>query len=425
MDTDRSAPHLPVELLEQIFRHFRKDRDQGTLAACALVSKSWEPCARAHLYHTVSVGLPQMRGHTTRSVCDTLAGLHTLLDAAPDVAPLVHVLRLPWPCDTHVALPALLRRLPSLRGLSLWAPRGRRQRVVAFDGLAPSAAPGHAPLTAARAWLVFSSQLLLPHADSTPPAETAEQALLDVFACFAAVDTLFVDHYEGSYHVLPPALRWPPAPRVRLLRFGPIFHGGRRTVRDLLAGLVRGGLSAFVSPHVGGFWTAAHVLAARVQPELAAVILRCPLYHGACPLTVYSVNPGLMRRRRADAGRYILKFEHCPHIRLLQLPLFFMGGAHAPLILQSFLLSQTHAPAPALHTIVLHADATETYLWELAAPAWAREQDLLLAFPALRRVVVDVERGASEDQRAELVRLVSGKWTGLVDRKMLQFSDAM
>ena len=49
-----TIPRIPQEIIGEILSHFNaSDSDLGTLQSCALVSRSWAPLCRRHLFHTV------------------------------------------------------------------------------------------------------------------------------------------------------------------------------------------------------------------------------------------------------------------------------------------------------------------------------------------------------------------------------------
>ena len=47
-----TIPRIPREILDEILDHFATDPDRRSLQLCALVSKSWVPSCRRHLFHT-------------------------------------------------------------------------------------------------------------------------------------------------------------------------------------------------------------------------------------------------------------------------------------------------------------------------------------------------------------------------------------
>ena len=48
------VPRVPQEIVDEILDHLATDSDIGSLRACALVSTSWTPSSRRHLFHTVT-----------------------------------------------------------------------------------------------------------------------------------------------------------------------------------------------------------------------------------------------------------------------------------------------------------------------------------------------------------------------------------
>jgi len=46
-------PRIPQEIIDEILDHLAADSDFTSLRSCALVSKSWVPSCRRHLFHTV------------------------------------------------------------------------------------------------------------------------------------------------------------------------------------------------------------------------------------------------------------------------------------------------------------------------------------------------------------------------------------
>jgi len=53
-------PRTPQEVINEILGHLAADSDLGTLRSCALVSKSWVPSCRPHLFRTVTFGWADM-----------------------------------------------------------------------------------------------------------------------------------------------------------------------------------------------------------------------------------------------------------------------------------------------------------------------------------------------------------------------------
>ena len=47
------VPRIPHDIIEEILNHLATDAGVGSLRPCALVSKSWTPSCRRHLFHTV------------------------------------------------------------------------------------------------------------------------------------------------------------------------------------------------------------------------------------------------------------------------------------------------------------------------------------------------------------------------------------
>jgi hypothetical protein len=47
------APRVPQEIIDEILDHLALDSDFESLRSCALVSKSWVPSCRRHLFHTI------------------------------------------------------------------------------------------------------------------------------------------------------------------------------------------------------------------------------------------------------------------------------------------------------------------------------------------------------------------------------------
>ena len=48
------VPGIPQEIIDEILDHLAIDSDSRSLRSCALVSKSWVPSSRRHLFHTVT-----------------------------------------------------------------------------------------------------------------------------------------------------------------------------------------------------------------------------------------------------------------------------------------------------------------------------------------------------------------------------------
>ena len=48
-----TAPRLPQEIIDEILDHLAAGSDLSSLRSCALVSKSWVPSCRRHLFHTL------------------------------------------------------------------------------------------------------------------------------------------------------------------------------------------------------------------------------------------------------------------------------------------------------------------------------------------------------------------------------------
>jgi len=60
------VPRIPLEIMDEILDHLAADSDLGPLQSCALVSKSWVPSCRRHLFHTVLFTLGSiLRWHKT------------------------------------------------------------------------------------------------------------------------------------------------------------------------------------------------------------------------------------------------------------------------------------------------------------------------------------------------------------------------
>ena len=49
------APRIPPEIVNEILGHL--DTDWKSLRSCSLVSKSWVPSCRRHIFHTTVIGL--------------------------------------------------------------------------------------------------------------------------------------------------------------------------------------------------------------------------------------------------------------------------------------------------------------------------------------------------------------------------------
>jgi len=48
-----TVPRIPQEIIDEILDHLAADSDLTSLRSCVLVSKSWVPSCRRHLFHTV------------------------------------------------------------------------------------------------------------------------------------------------------------------------------------------------------------------------------------------------------------------------------------------------------------------------------------------------------------------------------------
>ncbi|KAK7448795.1 hypothetical protein VKT23_013525 [Stygiomarasmius scandens] len=99
---------LPQELVDTIIDFLFDDKD--SLNSCALVSKSWLPSSRFHLFHTVALASTDT---------DKRRRLHDLITANPHIGNCIHYLQLSVPSEEDTALEALLPLLPSLRKLNL------------------------------------------------------------------------------------------------------------------------------------------------------------------------------------------------------------------------------------------------------------------------------------------------------------------
>ena len=50
-----TTPRIPQDIIDEILDHLAADSDIESLRACALVSRSWVPSCRLHLFHTLDL----------------------------------------------------------------------------------------------------------------------------------------------------------------------------------------------------------------------------------------------------------------------------------------------------------------------------------------------------------------------------------
>lgn len=123
------VPYLPQELVDQILDHLHDD--SSTLLNCALVSRTWLPTSRMHLFSKIRLLVPPSRNSLHED--DTprhgpCQRLHALLTGSPEIIPYIHDLRIhsgspnsPASLDesswvlTEDTLPPLLLMLTDLR----------------------------------------------------------------------------------------------------------------------------------------------------------------------------------------------------------------------------------------------------------------------------------------------------------------------
>jgi hypothetical protein len=105
-----SAPQLPQELLENVFKHLEEESEWTSLRACALVHRSWTPSSQARLFQLVGVLLPSSWPRLCR-----------LLEDSPHIRPLLlHlVLCAPFPAGSYARPhPGLFPRVAKLTYVS-------------------------------------------------------------------------------------------------------------------------------------------------------------------------------------------------------------------------------------------------------------------------------------------------------------------
>lgn len=119
-----SSPYLPQELVDTIIDHVHADHT--TLAACALVSKSWLRSARYHLFASISLSSLSQSRLPPNVLC---AKLYGILKADPDIIPFIRSLQIldggssrsgHWIIE-EPTLPPLLKLLTDLRQLEFGA----------------------------------------------------------------------------------------------------------------------------------------------------------------------------------------------------------------------------------------------------------------------------------------------------------------
>lgn len=133
---------LPQEILDHVIDHFHSDLP--TLRICALVSHTWLPSSRVHIFHTVSLH-PPTKSASSRlwrflekpTACQRL---HLVLGASPAIVPCIRhvviregILSKEWIAQERT-LPLLLHSLTHVRRLELERSASMRLEWRALTG---------------------------------------------------------------------------------------------------------------------------------------------------------------------------------------------------------------------------------------------------------------------------------------------------
>ena len=74
------TPRIPEDIIDEILDHLAADSDFKSLRACALLSRSWVPSSRRHLFHTVDLTWGKMdRWYNTFPVPEESPAHHVLV----------------------------------------------------------------------------------------------------------------------------------------------------------------------------------------------------------------------------------------------------------------------------------------------------------------------------------------------------------
>lgn len=229
----RTAPYLPVEILEQIFQHLA--RNHVTLAACTRVCRSWSACANTFLCTHQRVGRFRNR-NAMRNIALDIEELATFLEERPNVRSCIQSLELAWPCNVR-KLESVLKDLPRLRRLSLWGTQRRGASdimLVSMDGTSRRADVTGGILDVSRCWLIPQVALFPPSDPSNPSPRRDMQSLLDFLALFHSVDKLFLDGGQTLYNQSLPPVVYPQHFKVRYLSLGRYFCPSSACTSELL-----------------------------------------------------------------------------------------------------------------------------------------------------------------------------------------------